>query len=333
MYICRNLYDNWAFSIDLPDTDFFHQAIKEAKSAWEKTKTNPTTISKQQAPIFFCSTLAAATKEEEVVPRAEVYNKKRTKRRFLVIDADYNQGQEDEAARLLEAARALAQKHNTYYLIYPTDSYPTKPRYRLIFFTSQLLNNRRYAQAISWLTEELGVELTDTSDKRINSNYNLPIINSQAQYEAIETNLNQDKLNPLDWKLWKDTHPMPKEVEEAIYDHQSKTHTGYDPYLLELAATVTAELGLVTDYLPFFSLTESIALEVIDGKLDEEQARRLMVLLAENSTAPAAQRTLWAEENTQALSQAIRSIGQRPGLRVRIKPLSERDGFDVAVLD
>ena len=61
----------------------------------------------------------------------------RARNRYLIIDADYDVGEEDKSQELYDKLIALAKKHNTKLVIYPTISYPTKPRFRAVLFTKK----------------------------------------------------------------------------------------------------------------------------------------------------------------------------------------------------
>lgn len=337
MYIGRNLYENYAFYVDLPDVDFFKQSLTDAIVFYQKAKEEGLlrNISKKKAPVVFISNLASRTKDEEVVERAVVHDRKRAKRRFLMIDADFDTHQSIESEMLQEAIVEFATAHKTPYLIYPTLSYPQKPRFRAVLFTNQLLNAARYQQAMEWLHDQLGVQMLDESDGRVTTNRNLPVFNHQSQVDAILTNLTEEGLEPLDWSLWKDAWPLPKvaSAKDLIdYDHTKAQSVRYDTNLLVAMASIVAQSGFVQKYLDFVRYLESVALEVVEGRIQLSVAQLVVQAFARDSEAPEHQKQKWLDQNEGALETAMRAIVNRPAIRARIRPLSEYEEFSATVV-
>lgn len=128
MYISQNVYDRDARYIDLSDQDFFHEAIKIAKRKYEDDKSNEIIytdedieqIKKNQTPVFFASNLTKRSNQEIFVRRRGL--KDRLRRKYLIIDADFNQGEEEQSQELFDKAISLAEEYETPIVIYPSAS-------------------------------------------------------------------------------------------------------------------------------------------------------------------------------------------------------------------
>lgn len=298
MYISQNVYDRDARYIDLSDQDFFHEAIKIAKRKYEDDKSNEIIytdedieqIKKNQTPVFFASNLTKRSNQEIFVRRRGL--KDRLRRKYLIIDADFNQGEEEQSQKLFDKAISLAEEYETPIVIYPSASYPLKPRYRIIFFVKRMLNATSYKKAMIWLYSELETEATDRSDFYITGNNNAPIFFNEAQLDKIiDTTQNKD-LKPLNNKLW--SHIKIKK-ERSQQDYQLKTE--YDRYPIKKDEfTRMMSFMSIDSYDEFWKFSYSLLRAEINDQITHDQALDAMKMISQ--VAPNDETQLqWEQDN------------------------------------
>lgn len=298
MYISQNVYDRDARYIDLSDQDFFHEAIKIAKRKYEDDKSNEIIytdedieqIKKNQTPVFFASNLTKRSNQEIFVRRRGL--KDRLRRKYLIIDADFNQGEEEQSQELFDKAISLAEEYETPIVIYPSASYPLKPRYRIIFFVKRMLNATSYKKAMIWLYSELETEATDRSDFYITGNNNAPIFFNEAQLDKIiDTTQNKD-LKPLNNKLW--SHIKVKK-ERSQQDYQLKTE--YDRYPIKKDEFIRMMSFMSIDsYDEFWKFSYSLLRAEINDQITHDQALDAMKMISQ--VAPNDETQLqWEQDN------------------------------------
>ena len=298
MYISQNVYDRDARYIDLSDQDFFHEAIKIAKRKYEDDKSNEIIytdedieqIKKNQTPVFFASNLTKRSNQEIFVRRRGL--KDRLRRKYLIIDADFNQGEEEQSQELFDKAISLAEEYETPIVIYPSASYPLKPRYRIIFFVKRMLNATSYKKAMIWLYSELETKATDRSDFYITGNNNAPIFFNEAQLDKIiDTTQNKD-LKPLNNKLW--SHIKVKK-ERSQQDYQLKTE--YDRYPIKKDEfTRMMSFMSIDSYDEFWKFSYSLLRAEINDQITHDQALNAMKMISQ--VAPNDETQLqWEQDN------------------------------------
>lgn len=298
MYISQNVYDRDARYIDLSDQDFFHEAIKIAKRKYEDDKSNEIIytdedieqIKKNQTPVFFASNLTKRSNQEIFVRRRGL--KDRLRRKYLIIDADFNQGEEEQSQELFDKAISLAEEYETPIVIYPSASYPLKPRYRIIFFVKRMLNATSYKKAMIWLYSELETEATDRSDFYITGNNNAPIFFNEAQLDKIiDTTQNKD-LKPLNNKLW--SHIKVKK-ERSQQDYRLKTE--YDRYPIKKDEfTRMMSFMSINSYDEFWKFSYSLLRAEINDQITHDQALNAMKMISQVASNDETQ-LQWEQDN------------------------------------
>lgn len=298
MYISQNVYDRDARYIDLSDQDFFHEAIKIAKRKYEDDKSNEIIytdedieqIKKNQTPVFFASNLTKRSNQEIFVRRRGL--KDRLRRKYLIIDADFNQGEEEQSQELFDKAISLAEEYDTPIVIYPSASYPLKPRYRIIFFVKRMLNATSYKKAMIWLYSELETEATDRSDFYITGNNNAPIFFNEAQLDKIIDTTRDKDLKPLNNKLW--SHIKVKK-ERSQQDYQLKTE--YDRYPIEKDEfTRMMSFMNIDSYDEFWKFSYSLLRAEVNDQITHDQALDAMKMISQ--VAPNDETQLqWEQDN------------------------------------
>lgn len=321
MFIGNNLFARYAEYIDLTDRDFFTACLDKARETVSET------ITKQNAPIAFCSRLASQKTSESLVTRKTVHDASRTKRRYLMIDADYEPDQTRQANKLYSAARSLAETHRTPIMIYPTLSYPQKPRFRVVYLTRELMNAQRYEQAMIWLYDQLGLTATDPSDTRITTNRNLPAFCTEDQLDIIYSTFDNEALEPLDNTLWKNTPlpPKPKTAHPVVV----ASDRAYDTAVLSTCIRTVCSAKDLTDYNRMWYYIQAVAVDVLAGRLTDEAARETAREMAVYATDDAAKQQRWITGNTEMYEKHLDRLRTDESQLTRAWPLCAYSGFEV----
>lgn len=298
MIVGETMYDRWPRVIDgLNDVDFFDAAICAAKANLDPS------VTKESSPVVFASTLSKQQPDERAHVARKVAHSDRVRRKFVMLDVDYDPGEEQLASELRSRAIEFADKHGTHLLIYPTISWPVKPRFRIVVFCSRVLNARSYMQAVKWLAGELEYAITDMSDMSIRVNRNLPSFNDQSQVDAIYSTLRDDTRKPLDNSLWRDVHvdkPKRDDDEDELFDENVR----FDEDILVWAASVLAQEPRMQRRGSFWRLCRAVAAATYSSQISRDCANRVMDTVAQ--AAPnTAKREEWKANNRVMLDEEM----------------------------
>lgn len=325
MFVATSVYSKVLQYIDLTDVDAFKESLRLAK-----THVNPD-ASKLNAPVVFMSVLSKQTPEESnAVPRSLAASD-RARRKFIMLDVDFEPGDEPLFELLRDNFVAFAETHKTPALMYPTLSWPKKPRARFVLFTKRVMTADNYYKAVNWLSKQLVYQLTDSSDTRMSANRNLPWFSSDDQVDGIIDMLDGDELKPLDNKLWSSEPGLPKAKTVMFTRSDYDVDVTYDVDLLCKAIEAYVVATNATDYSKVWRLIESIADELLYGSIDRSDAQRLMASVA-SVAKDDAQLVRWATGNMELLTKSITAIETQKRQRSFIKPLlAYGDDFAKAV--
>lgn len=310
MYVAKNIYDKDVTYIGMSDPDTIHQALEMAKEKFEQIKNEELDndqvekMKRNNSPVMYCSTVTKFNKENDlVVQKKEIFE--RMTQRFLVIDADFDHGEETESDTLRFKCIQLAQKFNTKLVIYPTTSYPYKPRFRAIFFAKRTMNQNAYYKAMTWLFEQLNYTATDPNDFRIR-NTNLPLFTNENQLEAIYDNT-QDKVKGLlDNSMWSGYagKPKPKKhyfepspLDKIVFDTETATQL-VDSYLAS---------GQADSYTTFWMFIHSL----VRASYFEQMSDNIIDLVLEKVAEAAddeMQKQRWAASNKSLYSKTKQTL-------------------------
>ena len=334
MYISQNVYDTDARYIDLTDLDFFHESIKIAKEKYSKDKSNDIiytdndidNIKKNQTPVFFASNLTKRTNQEIFVKRRGL--KDRLRRKFLIIDADFNKGEEKESQELFDKAINLANEFKTPIVIYPSASYPSKPRYRIVFFVRRLLNATSYKKAMTWLYDQLNVDVKDQGDFYITSNNNAPIFFNDAQLDKIVDTTQDEELNPLENKLWSHIK-VKKEKNQSDY----KLKTSYDRYeITSKEFEKMMELMKIDSYDEFWKFAYSLLRAEKNEQITEDQSLKAMSIISKS--APNKETAISWEQDNINLYQNFKAGVDNGSIDLKKSlPLTRYDEYIQVIID
>lgn len=322
MFVAASVYARSVQFIDMSDIEFFEESLRLAKTRVTVD------ADKMRSPVVFASTLSKLTKTEcESVSRS-LMSSSRARRRFIMLDVDYNPGEESKLRSLALNVRDLAKHYKTPCLVYPTLSYPAKPRVRVVFFAKRVMTAASYYKAVMWLSDQLGYEITDVADADIRMNRNLPTFSNDDQVAAVWDNMSQVGQVPLDNKLWANVPGPPEKKFFKTYSstYRDSVDLAFDVDALAEAIAEYAKRKNISTYAQVWRLVESIADEVRRGSLpsDNTSVDKLMSAIA--SVAPdSATYERWRLGNIELFDKLLDRLetGQRSAAFV--KPLLSID--------
>lgn len=336
MFACPNLYCTSVNYIDMPDPEFFSTCLDVATRRVAESETIDVDKVKKSTPVIFCSTLSKLDKKtEQEVPRSTMSDP-RARRKFLMIDADFDPGDEERSELARTNIIHLAKEYNTPLVIYPTVSYPDKPRFRAVMFSKRPMSAANYHQGMLWFFDQLGMRPLDDGDLRINANRNAPVFVSQEQVDGIYSTLDNKDLKPLDNKLWskypkpkpKPTWTKAKEVLSPLGDSDVK----YIEKELYRGARTMASTSIALKRNTIWKPIESLAGAVLDGSIELEVAEKTVRLFALCAGDENTERA-WAEGNVDMLHENITELKNDKQRRDEsVKPLYAYSEF-IASLD
>src|SRR5699024_9613074 len=172
MYITKNRYIKYASYIDIPPLKFFYQTIQKALVQYKNGKK----IDKKDTPVVYGSTVVDFNPRQDAeIARIEM-NQRGVLRDFIGIDWDFEVGDEAKLDHVLQGLKSFHEHFQTSVIIYPTFSYPDKPRIRTVMFTENMMDASEYAQAVSFIIDTLKENPRDDDNYSIIKNFNLPVI-------------------------------------------------------------------------------------------------------------------------------------------------------------
>lgn len=318
MYITASLYDQYAKYVDLDDRQFFLECLDIAKTNWMSLQDKDEKHIKLSTPVCYVSTLSSRKKDEDFVSR-KLLNGDRGRRKFLMIDADFASGEEQKSQLLRERLIDLSERYRTPVLIYPTISYPNKPRFRAVLLVKRGLTAQTYWSAMTWLYDELMFDVLDASDLRITANRNLPIFANEEQIDAIYCNFDDMTLEPLDNALWKDIKkPVKKMVETSL--KMDDTFIQYEESILLEGSKVLAVSKFAKHYETFWQVVSSLAAAVYFELIDEDLAEEMLTILADAAETDD-QKLRWVSGNRELFKQFMQQYLETPENAFKARPL------------
>lgn len=317
MFATPTVYAQRAQFIDLNDVEFFKECLDVAKGRFADGSYENMDVDqvKKNTPVVYVSTLSKIDKESESFVERKTLNSDRGRRKFLMIDADFNPGEEEQSEALQKSVIELADKHNAHVLIYPTVSYPEKPRFRAVMFVKRAMTREAYHQAMLWWFDQLSDAPTDESDFRMSANRNVPVFTSQEQIDGVYSNLDDESREPLDNKVWS-SYPKPKkrkkiDVQETeLSSLMSKMGMSLDQSkLVKITREETAPSPVGKSYHSSWRFIDAVARSVVLGEVDSDVAIEMMEALATRGETPDEQKS-WYRGNVKSLERSIDTMSK-----------------------
>lgn len=354
MYLGENVYQKYVTYYDLPDMELFHQLLTIAKDTYynnqeyfeELSNDEIAELKKNKTPVLFASTVTSYKNDDYKLLRPDMND--RAKRRYLIIDADFAAGQDNESNKLWADIESVATKHKTPLVIYPTASYPDKPRFRAVMFAEKLMNESQYYQAMSWWYNELGIldfdgirdplvmealsseeqitlEALDLSNKRIRSNNNAPFFINEDQIENIVDTTQDESLKPLDNKLWAN-EPKPDLPKKVTYGKKSEYDTiKFTDKVLKEGCHRLAQTEFAKNYETFWRFLHSVARAEINGQLTTDQVLKVLDWIAECGNEE--KEVSWKLNNHNQYKSEYTRVATRDNYLKSAKPLAKYKEF------
>lgn len=324
MYVTKSLYDSFAQYVDVDDRTFFLSSLELAKENYAHIEDVDKDLIKRHTPVCFASSLSSQKPEENFVQR-KVLSSDRARRKFIMIDADFDENQVYASDELRQKLIALSEKYNTPVMIYPTVSYPEKPRFRAVLLVKRGLTPPKYWSAVTWLYRELETDVLDKSDLRLSANRNLPVFCNDEQIAAIFSNFDNESLQPLDNSLWNDIKAPSKQTlsKEQLEDMKE---VQFDEDLLIKGTQELAKKQIAQSYETFWQIVASVAVSVILEQIDEDLGVEMMEILA---TAGSSERQIegWKRGNVELLQSFISKYSTSQEDIARARPLHSYSEF------
>lgn len=321
MYASHNLYDIYLsyFNTRKRDDEFFLECIKYASNRIETLESIPVDlIKKSHSPVAFFSYLTGSS--PEVVRRSEI-DWSKARREFIIFDVDYNADEVSESDEQRKRFVDFANAFNAKYIIYPTISYPSKPRYRVVFFPSRPLSQTTYQKAIQWISTQCQYELTDKADLNIKMNKNLPVFNSYEQLDAIDAAI--ENRDFLDYQLWKNekVHVASKRAfTKQILDRSSQFIVTLDDETHLKIFKALAQEEIASSYQTLWPLIAALAQSVVLGSMTFSCAKKCCDELSHAAQDEYQQRK-WSQGNIKMLEDYCRRMQMDIKFLQSTKPL------------
>lgn len=324
------MFSTTATWIDLPDREFFQQALDVARQRFESGHTDEEHVSvttvKQKTPVVYMSSVSKPTDDDRASMDRKELNE-RGRRKFLMIDADFDPGQEEDSTSLREKIIQVAHDNNTHVLIYPTASYPDKPRFRAVMFTTRVMIREQYFKAMSWWFDQLGTTALDEADMRITANRNLPVFTNNEQLESVYSTLDDESLNALESTLWKEYKAPPKKKKlDYSADMASATRVNFEGIHWNNVDSIRAVRAMGQTRLgatrhSVWKFIQSVACGLLEGVVTKDTAHKMMRALAErqDNEHKAEQ---WYNGNVDMLEECMSDISNGDTRLDEIRPLS-----------
>lgn len=353
MYVTKNIYESYATYIDLPDTDFFHEALENAKTVYKKhaetiedmSQESIKELKNRSVPVMYVTTVSKRKADDFKLIRTDM--NERARRKFLIIDADFSEGEDSTSEKLRENIIRLAEQLNTPLVIYPTHSYPEKPRFRAVFFTKQLLDAASYMQAMTWLYDMLGIYIikgdedpiievlnedeielskgVDRGNLHIKSNNNAPFFTNETQLDYIVDTTQDDSLELLDKSLW-GNFPKPKIAKPKVWGSK----TAIDEYslsndILKAGCLAYAKTDEASSFDTFWRFLHSLARAEFYGQITSDQVQSALTWVATNPNK--SKQSKWIIDNKERYKIERDRVHTRDDYLKRAKPLVAYPAF------
>lgn len=345
------MYESYATYIDLPDDEVIRNLHQLAVELYNRNKdvlsdlddSEIAKIKEKHGVVLYGTTVSKRTMEDMRIARVDMNG--RLRRRYLIIDADFNYNEEEASDYAKQRFIDVCEKQKAPYFIYPTLSYPEKPRWRGIVLTKNLLNESSYYKAISWLYSEMGVrnpedyanvgesildkvfpplertmsERMDAGNKNIRSNNNAPLYINEEQVTSVIDRFDIEEGTPLTNDLWKN-QKAPRKKKGGRY----ATKTKDDSEILSDDFVINASIRFgksadAQNYETFWQFLHSVARAEYHSQITEEQVALILRHVAQSDVPYL--KAQWILKNPQMYRQEKVRVFESESYLANAKPL------------
>lgn len=293
MYFSKGVYSKKAYFNDADSFDFLEQSCRLSLKAFNN---GVVFDKKKNAPVLYATTVKDFNSSNDNVIFRKEMNKRGILRDFVGIDWDFNKGEIRKLKEAIIGIKKFSKKYNTSFIIYPTNSYPNKPRMRSVFFVDKLLNADEYTKAVIFILKEIGVDPKDNNNYDIKHPFNMPSISNEKQIKMIKV-VGKERLN---YEVFKDTK-VPKKMKKKStkiktyeligfeYDLEKEKRSDKDvdkaiKYILEQMDSGHSMFDF-DDYATFVvKFMHSLARAEVIGAINREQSERILKAVAQGNS-------------------------------------------------
>lgn len=292
------------------------------KDVTELSDDEVNTIKKSDVKGLFCSGFETQNDPtniqtpDELIPRKES-KAARPVRDFVAIDYDDFEDKK-QADELPDRVKQIFGDYN--YAVYPSISYPKKPRYRFVLEVEPTLNYRNYHYVVREIMDLIGFEAGDESNEQYNHLMNAPyyfsqdtkdiaVFNKTGQAYDVSEILDSMTEDDKKTKSSKRTVNEPKPVNNSI---KSNTLSDALENFLENENVVD---NLNNSYEYFWRFTESVAMAIINGTITETFGSEMMTRVAMGNQE-------WEEKNQEELMQQVEKLESDPSRQRLVQPIT-----------
>lgn len=237
-------------------------------------------------------------------------------RNFVAIDYD-DFNDKEIADSLIDRAAQMFSDYN--YAVYPSISYPKKPRYRFVIEVTPILTKQTYPYVASEIINEIGFPSGDDGSEQINHLMNVPYYFEQDTKDkavfnrpgkALDVSHIIDEIPNKETKQ-QPSKPInkPKAVTGAI---KADTLSNALDMFLE---NENVQQNLNDSYEYFWRFTESVAMAVLNQTIDLDFANEIMIRIAMGNED-------WEEENSKELEQQIEKLEDDESRQRLVQPIT-----------
>jgi len=295
---------------------YIHNKMKDQIIPYDEVDT----YKKYNAHAFFCSGFENKNDpthplQPDSAPRKET-RKASPIRDYIVIDYD-GFTEQTIADELPERMTDLFSDYD--YACFPSASYPTKPRYRVVLMVEPFLTKHTYKHVVNHIIDMLGFPSQDDSNEQITHLMNAPVYTSEeAVNKAIFNRTNQrfDVSEIIDQISSENKENKKTSNNEENTDISTKLEGDTLTKALDHFVQNDNVLHqLENNYTYFWRLTESVAMAKINGTITREFAENIMTRIALGHDE-------WEKNNINELDNQIRKLNQDVSRQKLVQPIT-----------
>lgn len=284
-----------AFFSNEDSFSFFKKSCVLAKKAYN----NGVSFSKtKDAPVLYSTTVKNFNSQYDNIIFRKELNKRGALRDFIGIDWDLNEGENDKLKKAIIGFKKFSEKYNASYIVYPTSSFPKKPRIRSVFFVDKLLNDDDYAKGVTFILKEIGVDPNDDNNYDVKHQFNLPVFNNEYQLKMVKI----VEKNNLKFELFKDVKVSSKNKKSKIkkiknypligidyeLEKQKRTDSDVEKAIDNILSEMEKGKKSIFDFDDYNNVVvkfmHSLARAEFIGAINREQSEKILIAIAQGNS-------------------------------------------------
>lgn len=268
-----------------------------------------------QAPVGYVSAFGTAKIPDE--SRLSInYNdglKLGFLRKFIVLDYDLDKAYIDADKKQQELLKRIEDLFDIYnYTLYPTISWPSKPRWRFVLQIDRYLDDYSYKHVAGDVKDLIGYDTGDDNNYFISHSFNLPSYTDQtADSQAIF------KFHDKDYDVKNMLADMPKPLRNPAKDAMS--NITYDDTLLNQAldefVNDPENQNKLQTYDYYWKFVSSLALASIKGLLPQDFIKVVLIKTALGNSQ-------WEKDNPNLFKTQVKRLEDDPSKQTMVRPIT-----------